>query len=362
MLETQEIRNLILKELPILLQNDTAFRDTLLEIARPHFADKLETEHRFEEIIARFGSAIEKNTLAIEKLNQRLDQKIVEDRKRFDALEFRLEKLEQRFEKLEQRLEKLELRFEKLEQRLDLKIAEDRKRFDALELRLENMEQRFEQKIVEDRKRFDALELRLENLEQRFEQKIVEDRNRWEKNDKQWEENHNRWEKNDKQWEDNHNRWEKNDKQWEENRRWQKKQEIATSKLEQRLMAMGARWGTDSEAAFRNGLAAILTEISDIEVIHVDERDEEGIVFGYPEEIELDIIIKNGLLIVVEMKSSTDKSDVYRFDKKVHFYEKKQGRKANKKMIISPMVHEKAKPVAKNLGVEIYTYVQEMAL
>ena len=337
MLETQEIRNLILKELPILLQNDTAFRDTLLEIARPHFADKLETEHRFEEIIARFGSAIEKNTLAIEKLNQRLDQKIVEDRKRFDALEFRLEKLEQRFEKLEQRLEKLELRFEKLEQRLDLKIAEDRKRFDALELRLENMEQRFEQKIVEDR-------------------------NRWEKNDKQWEENHNRWEKNDKQWEDNHNRWEKNDKQWEENRRWQKKQEIATSKLEQRLMAMGARWGTDSEAAFRNGLAAILTEISDIEVIHVDERDEEGIVFGYPEEIELDIIIKNGLLIVVEMKSSTDKSDVYRFDKKVHFYEKKQGRKANKKMIISPMVHEKAKPVAKNLGVEIYTYVQEMAL
>ncbi|OAD22815.1 protein containing DUF1626 [Candidatus Thiomargarita nelsonii] len=99
----------------------------------------------------------------------------------------------------------------------------------------------------------------------------------------------------------------------EDREKW-KQHELQMSKFDQRLMAIGARWGSQSEDAFRNGLAAILKEIPDIEVIHVDEHDDQGIVFGYPEEIELDIIIKNGLLIIVEMKSATDKSDVYRFE------------------------------------------------
>jgi len=141
-----------------------------------------------------------------------------------------------------------------------------------------------------------------------------------------------------------------------------KQHDLQMSKSDQRLMAMGARWGNESEEAFRNGLAAILKEILDIEVIHVDEHDDEGIVFGYPEEIELDIIIKNGLLIIVEMKSATDKSDVYYFDKKVRFYEQKPGRKANRKLIISPMVDKKANPVAQKLGIELYTYVQDVKL
>jgi len=163
-------------------------------------------------------------------------------------------------------------------------------------------------------------EQRLEKLEQRLDLKIAEDREKWKQHD------------------------------------------LQMSKSDQRLMAMGARWGSQSEDAFRNGLAAILKEIPEIEVIHVDEHDDQGIVFGYPEEIELDIIIKNGLLMIVEMKSATDKSDVYYFDKKVRFYEQKPGRKANRKLIISPMVDKKANPVAQKLGIELYTYVQDVKL
>jgi len=34
--------------------------------------------------------------------------------------------------------------------------------------------------------------------------------------------------------------------------------------------------------------------------------DEQGEVFGHPDQIELDIIIKNGLLLICELKSSID--------------------------------------------------------
>ncbi|MCK5522875.1 MAG: DUF3782 domain-containing protein, partial [Thiomargarita sp.] len=155
------------------------------------------------------------------------------------------------------------------------------------------------------------------------------------------------------------------DRKWrEEDKEKEKKQEkehdIQMSKFDQRLMAMGARWGVNSEASFRNGLAAILEEFSQVEVIHVDEHDDDGVVFGYPEEIELDLIIKNGVLIIAEIKSATDKHDVYFFDKKVRFYEQKHGQKANRKLLISPMVKDRALPVAKKLDVEIYSFAQEV--
>jgi hypothetical protein len=295
----------------------------------------------------------------IEKLEQRLDQKIVEDHKRFEGVEKLSEGLVKQFEGVEKlfeglvkqfeglvkQFEGLEKLFEKLEQRLDQKIAEDRKRFEGIDKRFEGLEKRFEkleqrldQKIAEDRKQFEGIDKRFEKLEQRLDQKIAEDRKQFEEIEKRFERLEQRL-----------------DQKIAEDR-------IQMSKFDQRLMAMGARWGIDSEAAFRNGLAAILTEIPELEVIHVDERDTEGTVFGHPEEIELDIIVKNGLLIIVELKSATDKSDVYIFEKKARFYEQKQGRKASRRMIISPIVKESAKPVAQNLGIEIYTYAQEINL
>ncbi|WP_258316443.1 hypothetical protein [Cylindrospermopsis raciborskii] len=39
--------------------------------------------------------------------------------------------------------------------------------------------------------------------------------------------------------------------------------------------------------------------------------DQEGEVFGRPEQVELDIIIKNGLTIVCELKSSIDKAGMF---------------------------------------------------
>ncbi len=120
--------------------------------------------------------------------------------------------------------------------------------------------------------------------------------------------------------------------------------------------ALGARWGMNSEKSFRNGLKGILEENFDVQVETVNYFDKEGDVFGRPDQVELDIIIKNGLLIICELKSSVSKSDMYIFERKVRFYEKKHNRKVSKMMVISPMADPRAQKVADKLGIEVYTH------
>jgi len=146
---------------------------------------------------------------------------------------------------------------------------------------------------------------------------------------------------------------------WEEqNRKWDKvHEEIKTLALKQErsIGALGARWGIQSEASFRNALAAILEKSFGVEVLNVNEYDEEGMVFGRPDQVEFDVIIKNGLVIACEIKSSVDKAAMYVFERKVRFYEKHHQRHVSRMIVISPMVDLRARPVAEKLGIEVYS-------
>ena len=127
-----------------------------------------------------------------------------------------------------------------------------------------------------------------------------------------------------------------------------------TKKFDRGLGALGARWGMQSETAFRNALAGILEENFGVQVINVNDFDDEGTVFGRPDQIELDIIIKNGVLLICELKSSIDKAGMYSFERKARFYEARHKRKANRLIVISPMIDKKARKVAEQLGIELY--------
>jgi hypothetical protein len=85
---------------------------------------------------------------------------------------------------------------------------------------------------------------------------------------------------------------------------------------------------------------------------------------AYPKRtpLELDVIIKNGVLILCEIKSSMSKSDMYTFWKKVRFYEKRHNRKADRALVISPMVDGRAKKAAKELNIEVYSVVEDVPL
>lgn len=158
--------------------------------------------------------------------------------------------------------------------------------------------------------------------------------------------------------------WDEQECKWEEqNRKWDETlKEIRSikTKSEQGIGALGARWGIASEASFRAALKGILEDSFGVQVLNVNEFDDEGMVFGRPDQVELDIIIKNGTLILCELKSSMSKGDMYIFERKARYYEKRHQRTANRRIVISPMVDAKAREVAKALGIEVFGYSEDV--
>jgi len=234
--------------------------------------------------------------------------------------------------------------------------------------------------------------------ESRFDRVLDELRRDREENTRKWEENTRKWDESVRKWDesarrqdevlaalrDHDRRWQENARKWEENhwqldetlkvireqaqkhdRRWDENQrqlnemlkaiQAQARKHEASIGALGARWGLYSEASFRNGLKEILEESFGVEVLNVVEYDDQGEVFGRPDQVELDILIRDGVLILCELKSSLSKPDVHAFHRKSQFYEKRHQRQADRRLVISPMVAPLALKVAKELGIEVYS-------
>ena len=171
---------------------------------------------------------------------------------------------------------------------------------------------------------------------------------------RKWDEQNCKWEEHNRQWDEfNREQARKWDEQMAENRRMEKR-------FNSTIGALGSRWGLYSEASFRNGLKAILEESFGVQVLNINDFDETGEVFGRPEQIEIDVIITNGTVILCEIKSSMSKAELYSFDRKVAFYQKRHQRPVTRKMVISPMVDERALSVAEALGIEVYSYADEV--
>ena len=178
---------------------------------------------------------------------------------------------------------------------------------------------------------------------------------KWEEQNRKWEEQNRKWEEQNRKWEDQSR---KSDERWAEqvaeNHRLHEEIMAMADKLDRKIGALGARRGLLSETAFRDGLAAILEKSFGVEVVNINDYDDEGVVFGRSDQVELDILIKNGLLIACEIKSSMDKAGLYIFSRKVDFYERKHQRKANRRLIITPFLDPRAAGLPEKLGIEVY--------
>jgi len=248
----------------------------------------------------------------------------------------------------------------------------------------------------ETESKFDRVLAKLERDLEEQARKWDESTRQWEENTRQWHEQHQanmaalaridqhqeeqarKWEESTRQWEENNRQWHEQhqqnmatlariDQQQEEStRQWheQHQQNMAAfdelkrhdRRYESTIGALGARWGLYSEASFRNALKGILADSFGVQVLNLNLYDHEGEVFGRPDQIELDLIVKNGTTIACEIKSSIDKAGMYSFGRKVDFYAKHEQRQINRKIVISPMVDDRALPVAEALGIEVYSY------
>ena len=120
-------------------------------------------------------------------------------------------------------------------------------------------------------------------------------------------------------------------------------------RMNRKIEGLGARWGLMAEETFRAGLKTIIEDLG-YAVENVVFFDDEGYVFLKPSRIEIDIIIKDGRKIAVEIKSSVSEGDVSAFERKVKLYEKKFNIKIDK---------SKAIEIAKSLDIEIVEELKE---
>lgn len=211
---------------------------------------------------------------------------------RIVSLEERVVKLEERVVKLEERVVKLEERFASLEERV-IKLEE---RFAELEKRFADLEERFAR--LEER--FLKLEERVAKLEERM---------------------------------------------------LRVEEELAETRRV--VLVIAHRFGVISEEVFRSAMKYVLEEVFGVaRVSKWIYNDKEGLVYGYPSVVDVDVLIRDQEHILVEIKSRVSKGDVAELSKKGLLYERVEGVKP-RLVIIGGFIDEDVYDLAKNLGVEV---------
>jgi hypothetical protein len=106
-------------------------------------------------------------------------------------------------------------------------------------------------------------------------------------------------------------------------------------------------------------MAGILADVG-LQVERFWQMDEEGYVFGEPDQVEIDVAVHDGRVILVEIRSSVSRPDVTIFQRKVEFYERVRGVAVDRRIIVSPMVDPRAAERARAMGIEVYTAGSEV--
>ena len=136
----------------------------------------------------------------------------------------------------------------------------------------------------------------------------------------------------------------------------------ALRRLDHTIQGLGAQWGLLSEDAFRNGLAAILTDELGFRVEQYEGYDDSGSLFGQPEQVEMDVILQNASVIAVEIKSSVSRGDLALFQREVAFFEQTKNITVNRKFFISPFVDPNAVELAAAMDIELYTHSLDITI
>ena len=127
------------------------------------------------------------------------------------------------------------------------------------------------------------------------------------------------------------------------------------SVLQRLITALGSRWGVMAEEAFKEGLRAILEEELNAKVEKWTTYDEEGVVFGRPAVIDIDVAVQDDKVILIEVKSHIERPHIKEFMDKAKLYERKTKRKPSRLIMIAPFIEAEAAQLAKDLGIEVYT-------
>ncbi len=128
------------------------------------------------------------------------------------------------------------------------------------------------------------------------------------------------------------------------------------------LSVIGHRFGVLSEAGFGEAMKGVVEEIFGVaEVDRWVYRDEVGVVYGSPAVVEVDVLVKDGENILLEVKSRVCKGDVSILARKGELYEKVTKVKP-RLAIIGGFIDRDAYVLAKRVNVEIKPISEDLII
>jgi len=238
---------------------------------------------------------------------------------------------------------------------------ETNRMFEDINKRFEEMNERFDRRFAEMNerfnKRFEEMNERFEEMNERSDRRFAEMNERF---NKRFEEMNKRFEEMDKRFEEMN---ERSDRRFAEmNERFNKRFEEMNEQLRgmredfhNAISGVGSRWGIDAERAFRAGMRKILKENfgADVEEYYIE--DKEGIIKGRSVRYQVDLLVKDSVHIIVDVKSSADDFDVYKLHKLGEIYHSMTGMRP-RIILVSAYVREEAMDESLKWGdVEIIT-------
>ncbi len=126
-------------------------------------------------------------------------------------------------------------------------------------------------------------------------------------------------------------------------------------RLDLKISAVGARWGIMNEQPVREGLKGIIQKELGYTVSEWNAYDDEGYVYGYPSNIQMDIVISDSKIIAVEVTSHVKRSDPFTLKKKAELYRKKEGKEISRVIFVTSFIDDDAIVACNRLGIEVYT-------
>mgnify|MGYP001770847613 CR=1 FL=1 len=124
-------------------------------------------------------------------------------------------------------------------------------------------------------------------------------------------------------------------------------------KLTSSVTALGYRYGLFTEEAFREAIKYL---VSDLLRAYTVRRwtyyDSEGVVFGHPSIIDVDVLVRDNEHILIEYKALIDRGDVAELAREGMLYERVNKVKP-RLLIVGPAIRRRALELARELGVEV---------
>jgi hypothetical protein len=217
-----------------------------------------------------------------------------------DALNRLADELAQQRALAERRHEEVIKRFEAVDRRFEAMQAEMDRRFGLVDKRFEAMD-----------KRFEAMDKRFEAMDKRFEALVAEMR-------------------------------------------------AMRRDFRDEIGRIGGRWGDRAEAAFRRGIIDLGARYFAGTVQEVAGADDGTVFVGRPgRRVQLDVVVTDGEITVVEIKSRVRLADVDHLLRKAQWYEKRFGR-APRLQFITALIDKDAREFAGQAGITVSSSSPEL--